>query len=71
MMKKIDDVLRIQEKYECGELKLSEMTDIEYRNLEKIYNVQIYQLDNEINQYKNKIEKSRQDILKYRNSTIN
>ncbi len=69
-MKKFDNVLRLQEKYKNGELKLSDMTDIEYRNLEKIYNVQIYQLDNEINQYKNKIEKSKQDILKYRNSTI-
>lgn len=65
-MKKIDDVLKLQEKYKNGEIKISDMTDIEYRNLEKIYNVQIYQLDNEINQYKNRIEKSRQDILKYR-----
>lgn len=64
MMKGIDKALLLQQRYENGELNVSDMTEAEYRNIEKIYNVQIYKLDNEIKKHQQKIEECRKDILK-------
>lgn len=68
MMKGIDKALLLQQRYENGELNVSDMTEAEYRNIEKIYNVQIYQLDNEIKKHQQKIRECRKDILKIKRS---
>ena len=63
-MKKIDEVCSLRQKYEIGELKVENMTDVEYKEIEKLYNFEIYQLDNEIKKHEKKIEEYRADILK-------
>ena len=68
MMKGIDKALLLQQRYENGELNVSDMTEAEYRSIEKIYNVQIYQLDNEIKKHQQKIRDCRKDILKIKRS---
>ncbi len=67
-MRGIDKALLLQQKYEYGELNISDMTEDEYRNIEKIYSIQIYQLDNEIKKHQKKIEECRKDILKIKKS---
>ena len=68
MMKGIDKALLLQQRYENGELNVSDMTEAEYRSIEKIYNVQIYQLDNEIKKHQQKIRDCRKDILEIKRS---
>jgi len=59
-----NNAINLQKKYEHGELNISNITNDEYKILEKIYALQIYQLNNEIKQHEKNIEDCKKEILK-------
>lgn len=54
----MEDILKLQRKYECGEIKEKELSEEEIRELEQLYKKQI-------EEKKKNLEKYKTEILKY------
>lgn len=62
----IATALLLHKKYENRELKLSDITDEEYENIEKVYYIQMYQIEEKIRNCKKNVEEYKNKILKYK-----
>ena len=66
MMKESKKAILLHKKYENRELKLSDITDEEYENIEKVYYIQMYQIEEKIRNCKKNVEEYKNKILKYK-----
>lgn len=56
------ELLKLQEKFEDGLIKEKELSESEIKELEKLYNTQIQKLNDDFEEYKNKIIKIRAQL---------
>lgn len=64
ILRKEQEILNIQMKYENGEMKESDLSDEEKEELAKLYKAQIKTLEENILTYKNKLNVYKEKIIK-------
>ena len=70
ILKKEQEILNLQMKYENGEIKESDLSDKEKEELAKLYKAQIKTLEENIFTYKNKLNNYKEKIIKIKNNNI-
>ena len=68
MLRKEQDILNIQTKYENGDIKENDLSSYEKEELIKLYEEQINTLEENICAYRNKLSNYKEKIIKARNN---